>query len=107
MKFIKSIKRSFTYYNMFCGWFKRVFLHDKKATLIHQEKKLDKQFNQYYKLFKAFENYNIITLKEASESRENIKEQHLDEHNELVKIFGQKTCKKINSKKNKNYYNKK
>lgn len=34
-------------------------------------------------------------------------EQHLEEHNELVKVFGQKTSKKINSKKNKNYYNNK
>ena len=85
MKFKKSIKKFFTYYYTFCGWFKRVFLHDKKATFIHKEKNLNKQFNQYYKLFEAFENYNIITLKEANESWHDIRQQQLEEHNELVK----------------------
>lgn len=76
-------------------WFKRVFLHDKVAIFLYEEKQLNQRFNQYYKFLKALRCYEIITMKEAHQSGEDVKEQQLEKKKELVKHIGQINLKKI------------
>lgn len=68
-------------------WFKRVFLHDKLATFLYQQNKLNKKFNQYYKFLNSLKNYDLISIKEASISWQEIRKQHVEEHKNLIKSF--------------------
>ena len=77
------------------SWFKRVFVHDKKAIFLHEEKQLNQRFNQYYKFLKALRCYDIITVKEAHKSSMDIKEQQLEEKKELLKNIWPEKFKKI------------
>ena len=86
MKF-KFISYVLNWFSIFCGWFKRVFLQDKKATFTHKEKELNHRFNQYYKLFEAFKNYDLISKKEIRKSDTDIKKQHIEEQNQLIKKY--------------------
>ena len=76
-------------------WFKRVFLHDKIAIFIHEEKQLNQRFNQYYKFLKALRCYEIITMNEAHKSGEDIKEQQLEKKKELIIHIWPEKFKKI------------
>ena len=82
---LKLESNSLNQYSKCRSWLKRVFLHDKNATFTYKEKQLNQKFNQYYKFLEALKSYEIITLKDALKSGQNIREQQVEEHRLLAK----------------------
>jgi hypothetical protein len=66
-------------------WIKRVFFQDKTAKFVYKENQLNIKFNQYYKFLEALKSYEIITLKEALQSGQDIREQQVEEYRMLAK----------------------
>jgi hypothetical protein len=86
MKF-KFLSDILNWFSIFFGWSKRVFLQDKNATFSHKEKQLNHKFNQYYKLLESFKNYNMISQEEIHKSDTDIRKQHVEEQNQLIKKY--------------------
>ena len=82
---LKLESNSLNSYNKFLLWIKRVFFQDKNATFTHKENQLNRKFFQYYKFLEALKSYEIITLKEALQSGQDIREQQIEEHRLLAK----------------------
>jgi len=82
---LKLKSNSYNQYSKLKLWFKRIFFLDKTATFAYKENQLNQKFNQYYKFLEALKSNEIITLKEALQSGQNIREQQIQEHRLLAK----------------------
>jgi hypothetical protein len=95
---LKLKSNSLNQYSKLKLWFKRAFSLDKTATYAYKEYQLNQKFDQYYKFLEALKSNEIITLKEALQSGQNIREQQIKEHRLLAKsIWPEKfhdKCKK-------------
>jgi hypothetical protein len=67
------------------GWFKRVFLREKEEIFAYKQNELNNKFNQYYRFLEALKSYNMISVKDASESWNDIKEKRSKEEEKLFK----------------------
>jgi hypothetical protein len=83
---LKSLKIKFI---SFTNWFKRVFLHEKEAIFAYKQNELNNKFNQYYRFLEALKSYNMISVKDASESWDDVMEKRSKEEEKLIKSIWQ------------------
>lgn len=69
----------------FDNWFKRVFLREKSAIYAHKKDELNNKFNQYQRFLKALKNYDMITIRDAKQSWNEVNEKKIQEEEELAK----------------------
>jgi hypothetical protein len=78
------------------GWFKRVFLHEKEEIFAYKQKELNNKFNQYYIFLEALKSHNMISVKDATESWDDVKEKRSKEEEKLFKSIWHENLDKKN-----------
>jgi hypothetical protein len=74
------------------NWFKRVFLHEKEAIFEYKQNELNNKFNQYYRFLEALKSYNMISVKDANKTWDDVKEKRSKEEEKLIETIWQDKC---------------